>query len=116
MYNEEKLTPDEINALVSRAFSVDVKSPVSALTMSIWCDKSDKVFLNLLKWHREKTLLALAEIQHLSGLDDHLAKILGYSSVSDIVNNYRPETDRLVAGLSGPHAWAIYKALLAVRS
>lgn len=49
-------------------------------------------------------------------LDDHLAKVLGYLDALDMIARWdAPSAGKVLDMLSGPHGYAVYKAIMARR-
>lgn len=108
---------------LDRLLKVDAIKPDKTMSHIIeedlkeeWINKTDRAFYNLVRWSQAGKVPGITgAADPYRDIDDYLANLLGYADIREIIFNYRPETDALLAGLGGPNAWTIYKALEAKR-
>lgn len=74
--------------------------------------KTSDLYVQITEWCPELKSEGTVAFSIPTKADDLLLQVLGYSDPLDFILNYRPETDKTMEALCGPHGYALFKALL----
>lgn len=77
---------------------------------------TEELYHHMLGWLVEDKLVlgTISDVLFPNALDKLILKLLNYADPEDLIKNWdKLRCDRLTAMLTGPHGWAIYKAMLA---